>query len=475
MSEYAEMLLDADNSRLLVEDEEGNEYEIDSKLGAGGQGAVYTLKNLPNLVVKMKLNECGNPLTSEEEYYKQLAVMERLISLPDIPQTAVPLKVLKKPYIGYIMRLMEDMRPMEKEMIIEGNNNSISMHYLKTGGLSHRIDILLHLAEILSDMHNHGMVYCDISPKNIFVSENVNHSQVWLIDTDNMHFGSDKQNATCIGTPLYRAPEVYRGEPNSYASDVYSFALLAYEYLTGNRAFNGEACDADPDEDDWDDEPGTEIDEDSGELPWIHDKQDNSNKTSAGYGIPWELICTEKIQDLFHQTFTEGRKDPALRPSMLEWKIALQEERLLIVQCQNKHAHLNNKCMWCNKETVAYEVIASKIMPLVSEEENSSFSIPVGHMKCAEVRGQPIEIPASILGNDYSSHSLPIVSFYRQLQGYRISLASNEVQKMSLKIYQDDKLITPFATLKSINKVEIRLLQNSKPVYIIQIKGGERA
>ena len=212
MSEYAEMLLDADNSRLLVEDEEGNEYEIDSKLGAGGQGAVYTLKNLPNLVVKMKLNECGNPLTSEEEYYKQLAVMERLISLPDIPQTAVPLKVLKKPYIGYIMRLMEDMRPMEKEMIIEGNNNSISMHYLKTGGLSHRIDILLHLAEILSDMHNHGMVYCDISPKNIFVSENVNHSQVWLIDTDNMHFGSDKQNATCIGTPLYRAPEVYRGE-----------------------------------------------------------------------------------------------------------------------------------------------------------------------------------------------------------------------------------------------------------------------
>ncbi len=475
MSEYDALSWESESGRLLVEDEDGNEYELDKKLGAGGQGAVYSLKNLPNLVVKLKLNECGNPLISEEDYYRHLSVVERLISLPDIPQTAVPLRILKKPHIGYIMRLMEDMRPMEKEMIIEGHDNSISAHYLKTGGLGRRIDVLLHLSEILSEMHNKGLVYCDISPKNIFVSENVKHSQVWLIDTDNMHFGNDEQNATCIGTPLYRAPEVYKGEPNSYASDVYSFALLAYEYLTCNRAFNGVACDADPDEDDWDDEPGTEVDEDSGELPWIHDSSDRSNMASAGFGIPWELTCTERLRNLFNQTFSEGRKDPSARPSMTEWKKALLEEKLLIVECGRGHTHLENKCMWCNEETVAYEITASKVIPLLSEEESGSFTYVVGHMRCAELRGRPIEIPTSVLGNDYASRSVPLISFYRQLQGYRFSLPADEIQKMSVKVYQEEKLISSFAILKSIDNIEIRLVRRSSIVYSIRVKGGERA
>jgi serine/threonine protein kinase len=42
------------------------------------------------------------------------------------------------------------------------------------------------------------------------------------------------------GTPSYMSPEQCRGDPATPASDVFSFALVLYEMLTGRKAFTGE-------------------------------------------------------------------------------------------------------------------------------------------------------------------------------------------------------------------------------------------
>ena len=46
------------------------------------------------------------------------------------------------------------------------------------------------------------------------------------------------------GTPLYMAPEIWRGEPASVLSDLYSFGALLYELGTGQAPYSGETWDA---------------------------------------------------------------------------------------------------------------------------------------------------------------------------------------------------------------------------------------
>jgi eukaryotic-like serine/threonine-protein kinase len=95
--------------------------------------------------------------------------------------------------------------------------------------------IFASVASALGALHALGLVHRDVKPHNILLPAD---GQAKLAD-----FGLARGDAsssftidgTALGTLGYLAPEVLRGEPATEASDVYAFAVVAYESLTGRR------------------------------------------------------------------------------------------------------------------------------------------------------------------------------------------------------------------------------------------------
>lgn len=353
-----------------VIDENGFKHYLDKVLGQGGQGIVWKTKD-PEILVKMKINSStGEPIIDEKIYeqYKDELDEVRLIDLPSDIHIAKPISLLRRPYCGYVMRLLNDMKPIKYWIRpFDGETNPV-IFYLKTGGLKRRLELLTNTAEIFTKLYVHSAVYADLSPENIFTSDSNIASQVWLIDADNMRYRYDIEKE--VMTPHYAAPEVVKGGINTLESDVYSFAILAHEILTMNSPFEG-ALITDNDEGGWDDEEDYSALVERGELPWIYDPEDDSNRSNTG--ISGRIVFTPKIKKLFEQTFSkEGRYNPQSRPKIRDWYLALRTAQDLVIECprckstffliENNKINVDVECPFCKFKREKGQIVSSIII-----------------------------------------------------------------------------------------------------------------
>lgn len=345
--------MDTNERVQYVIDENDYKHYLEKELGRGGQGVVWSTKD-PNIIVKIKINpSTGEPMIDEKKYeqYKSELNEVRIVNLPEFIHIARPASLLKKPYCGYVMRLLNDMKPIKHWISSFGEENNLVIFYLKTGGLRHRLELLTNAAEIFTKLYAHSAVYADLSPENLFVSGEISASEVWLIDADNMRYRYDVEKE--IMTPHYGAPEVVKGGINTLESDEYSFAILAHEVLTMNSPFEG-ALITDNEEGGWDDEEDYSELAERGELPWIYDQDDDSNRSMVG--IPGHIVFTSTIKELFRRNFSEeGRKNPQSRPKMRDWYTALKQAQDMTIRCPKcKSTYLMTKpdvkCPFCRSE-----------------------------------------------------------------------------------------------------------------------------
>ena len=105
--------------------------------------------------------------------------------------------------------------------------------------------VLSHVARAVTWAHGMGIIHRDLKPDNIFLSQDAGETVVKVLDfgiAKPMRLGLDDApitvTGTSLGTPQCMSPEQASGKRAvDHRTDIWSFGIVAYECITGHRAF----------------------------------------------------------------------------------------------------------------------------------------------------------------------------------------------------------------------------------------------
>ena len=207
-------------------------YEVVRELGAGGFGEVLLARqvSLGRLVAIKRIH--GFVLAGPEalERFRREALVLAGTSHPHVVKV-------------YDFHRTQD----DALLVMEYVHGEPLCDVLEDGRLpaTRALVVLRDIADALRAAGERGVVHRDIKPANVFVTPD-GHAK--LGDFGLARIVSDPSVFRTVigqasGTPAYFAPELSQGagEPDR-CSDAYSFAVMAYEMLTGRQPFTGEGA-----------------------------------------------------------------------------------------------------------------------------------------------------------------------------------------------------------------------------------------
>lgn len=197
-------------------------YRIDAVIGEGGTGRVVkAFDTMLDMDVAIKI--LSPHLVKDPEALAALKAEVR-----------ITLMLIHK----HILRIYN----LEKS----GENYLVIMEYLSGKSIAQLLDemptgfapdFVIQVVQIVADAlgyaHRHGVLHKDLTPGNIFLTDD---GVVKVID-----FGiatlagakSKEESDMIVGTPAYMSPEQIRGDELDARTDIYSLGVLTHKMLTG--------------------------------------------------------------------------------------------------------------------------------------------------------------------------------------------------------------------------------------------------
>ena len=207
-------------------------YRVESELGQGGMGVVY--KCLDNVGgVKVAVKGLPPDVAHNEGEMEEIRANFQLVC--DLRHENIAgVRTLEKDASGDYYLVMD---------LAHGEDLGSWMRKNKDADLKVRLSIIRQIASALDYAHRRKVMHRDIKPGNIMVSPS---GRVLLLD-----FGLAAQISTSLsrtshivvsqsGTPAYKSPEQWRGNPQGAAADQYALAVVAYRLLSGRLPFDGD-------------------------------------------------------------------------------------------------------------------------------------------------------------------------------------------------------------------------------------------
>jgi len=196
-------------------------YQLGRLLGSGGMGRVYlAIDRLTERRVAVKVFTAPGGARGRDAYRRFVA-------------EARATGQLRHPHIVNLLDFHEEMGFMVLE-------------YMEGGTLVERLRPRLDLAacravtlQVISGLaaaHQRGIVHRDIKPSNIFFTT-AGAAKLGDFGVAHLQDAGQTQTGAFIGTLAFMSPEQIKGEPVTFATDIYALGVTLFQMLTGQLPF----------------------------------------------------------------------------------------------------------------------------------------------------------------------------------------------------------------------------------------------
>lgn len=196
------------------------QWEIRGSIGHGSMGTVYETER-DSQPLAIKVLHAMDALADEQEFCREAQVTRAFP--PDAAEHVA--RVIDS---GYDISLRVPWVVMER---LHGTSLRARIRSSGRLALQTALDFFAQLATVLEAAHDRHTIHCDIKPENLFLIEEGDETQIKVLD-----FGIARrhgESSRAVGTPLYAAPEQWRGRVEGAATDLWACGLIVYFMLTG--------------------------------------------------------------------------------------------------------------------------------------------------------------------------------------------------------------------------------------------------
>jgi hypothetical protein len=335
----------------------GKRLSATSKVGHGGQGDVFALRETSEFVLKVYKADVINddPLLDQR---LRLMVSQRPEKWRDAHSGHVVLTwpaelvLQNKKFVGFLMPRIDSSEAIQLHRLTNPTDARKDTQGLTTWARGftwkYLVSTAANLSSAVATLHESRVVVADFNDANVLVWKD---ATVTMVDCDSMQI-TDSSTGThflChVGRPEFTPPELLMANWNttvrSSSSDLFALAVHIHQLiLEGEHPFRGV----------W---HGT------GEVPPAEEFARRGLWAYAGdpqlsprpVAMPLDLL-PDQIVNLFRRAFVDGATNPRHRPSAPEWRNALTHLDTSLVVCSRNAQHLYRrqltKCPWCTHES----------------------------------------------------------------------------------------------------------------------------
>src|SRR5262245_3068092 len=214
-------------------------YRLLSPLGAGGMGEVYLAEDT-KLSRKVALKLLPAEFTRDVVRVRRFEQEARAASALNHPNILTIFEIGEANETHYIATEFIDGQTLRERL----NGDRLTTPAA--------LDIAAQIAAALAAAHEAGIVHRDIKPENVMLRRD---GIVKVLDfglaklIEQRPAAVDSQAPTIakahtdpgalLGTVGYMSPEQARGQDADHRADIFSFGVILYEMLSGQRAFSG--------------------------------------------------------------------------------------------------------------------------------------------------------------------------------------------------------------------------------------------
>ncbi|MEM1204012.1 MAG: serine/threonine-protein kinase [Acidobacteriota bacterium] len=214
----------------MSELEKIGEYEVVEKIGEGSFGVVY---------------RGWDPFLKRDVAIKVCTVDDQGLRQRFLREAEIAGGLAHENVAGVFAFGFQDDIPYMVQEFLDGQDLQEAIRLRHAWTPLEKLEILIQVAQGLAYAHSQGVIHRDVKPANLRLLPD---GKVKIVDFGIARLANQEsqltQKGVTMGTASYMPPEQVRGGEVDARADLFSFGVVAYELLAGERPFRGKTISA---------------------------------------------------------------------------------------------------------------------------------------------------------------------------------------------------------------------------------------